>query len=292
MDRSANFFCIGAARCGTTWAWECLRHHPDVDVTVPKEVHFFTQHFDKGEEWYLRHFKAPDKPVRGEVNPDYLADPQAAARIASLYPEARLVAILREPRGRAVSHIQFRAQAALGDAAKSDKEQLQQFATREMIERSLYYQNLKPYLEAFGAERLTILYYDDLRARPERFQVDLYRAVGADTTFRYEDAGTVVNQGRAFRFPRLFKVLRAISSFFKRHTLLNRARDWFNRTFPLQRWLLEWLKKPQAPAVKLEFFDFYGPAEESLLRADLEELAQELKLELPARWLAERARRP
>lgn len=283
MPEGPTFFCIGAARSGTTWAWECLRHHPEVEVTQPKETDFFTEQFERGESWFLSHFSHLGERLCGEVNPGYLHSPEAAKRIAKLYPGARLVVILREPLERSVSHVLFRAR---GDGVASEPELLRQYATQEMIDRSCYYTALSTYRELFGKEQIRILFYDHLKASPETFQAALYQAVGADPGFQFGGASKVVNKAKELRFPRLFKLLRAVSAFFKRHRALSSLLERLHRLFPVRRLVLDALKKSKHETPPIHFLDLFTPEQAALLKKELKLLQRDWELELPERWNA------
>lgn len=38
MERAPDFYGIGAEKCGTTWLWQMFRDHPEIGVTLPKEL--------------------------------------------------------------------------------------------------------------------------------------------------------------------------------------------------------------------------------------------------------------
>jgi hypothetical protein len=99
-----NFFIIGAPRCGTTALWEYLRGHPNVFFCDPKEPHFFatdfpTHRYVNNERDYLRLFdKAGDGHlVIGESSSWYLYSKEAAANIRTFDPDARIIAMVRNP---------------------------------------------------------------------------------------------------------------------------------------------------------------------------------------------------
>ena len=284
MSEAPTFFCIGAARSGTTWAWECLRHHPEVIVTQPKETDYFSHNFHRGESWYLAHFPNLKRPIRGEVNPNYLHHPEVAERIFQLYPQSRIIAILRDPRERAISHILFRAR---GDGASTKLESLKTYANDELLERSRYYTALKPYFDRFGSDQVRVVFYDELRDSPVDFQSQLYKAVGADPNFRYAGASKVVNKAKPFKYPRLLKIIRAISAFIKRHRILRTLWETFHRTFTIRRFLLERLKVAEVAEPQFRFEDFYSKDQEALLLEELGLLREEWGLEVPKTWLPE-----
>jgi len=41
-NNTPSFICVGAKKCGTTWLSEALREHPDIFVSNPKEIGFFS----------------------------------------------------------------------------------------------------------------------------------------------------------------------------------------------------------------------------------------------------------
>jgi hypothetical protein len=108
---------IGGQRCGTTSLHAYLAQHPLVPRTLRKEVHYFDLNHDRGVEWYRRHFATVGyartlrlvhraAPSIGEATPDYVFFPHVARLAHELLPEARLIALLRDPVDRAFSHYQ------------------------------------------------------------------------------------------------------------------------------------------------------------------------------------------
>jgi hypothetical protein len=96
---------VGAQRCGTTSLYQYLGEHPAVAKPVRKELQYFSLHFTKGLGWYRSHFpRAGDGRHTFEATPYYLFHPAAAARAASVLPEARIIVLVRDPVERAVSH--------------------------------------------------------------------------------------------------------------------------------------------------------------------------------------------
>ena len=99
-----TFVVIGAMRSGSTSLYKHLQAHPDVFMPR-KEIHFFDDRWDRGLAWYRSRFEGYDgQPAVGEATPTYLADPVALDRMAEMIPDARLLAVLRDPVDRAYSH--------------------------------------------------------------------------------------------------------------------------------------------------------------------------------------------
>ena len=49
-----DFLGIGAQKAGTTWIFENLQRHPDVQFPGGKEIHFWDAQRHRGVQWWLR----------------------------------------------------------------------------------------------------------------------------------------------------------------------------------------------------------------------------------------------
>ena len=110
-----DFVIIGAQKSGTSSLYRYLAQHPQVRECVLKEVHYFDGGLEDGIDtyalgpsWYRSHFPLKREMTPGlqtfEASPLYLLHPLVAERIAGLMPQAKLVAMLRDPTERALSH--------------------------------------------------------------------------------------------------------------------------------------------------------------------------------------------
>ncbi len=117
-----DFFVIGAPKAGTTALHAALDLHPQLYLSPIKEPKFFLcdgpppREGGPGDahsyrEWvwrrddYERLFDAaPPGTLCGESTPLYLADFEAHRRIHEAVPQAKLIAILRDPVDRAYSN--------------------------------------------------------------------------------------------------------------------------------------------------------------------------------------------
>jgi sulfotransferase family protein len=99
-----NFFLAGAPKCGTTALYEYLRSHPQIFMPELKEPHFFsddliTYHYVNSLDEYLRLFEdaTPDQLRVGEASASYLLSSAALPAIRGFDPEARIIAMFRNP---------------------------------------------------------------------------------------------------------------------------------------------------------------------------------------------------
>ena len=125
---------------------------------------------------YERLLRPPaGKVVAREATVAYLHTPLAPTAIFRKFPDARIIAILREPISRALSHL--RMDVVLGRAWGSPEEILRgeldsasqgDGATSRYLSRSLYAAALDRYIARFGRECVLALRLDDVRSCPER----------------------------------------------------------------------------------------------------------------------------
>ena len=123
--RWPDFFIIGTPKGGTTALHAALVGHPQLHMSAAKEPKFFMcdgapppRSGQRGpgdahsaQEWmwreadYLRLFAdVPREVLAGESTPFYLYDRAAQQRIAERTPDARLIAVIRDPVDRAYSN--------------------------------------------------------------------------------------------------------------------------------------------------------------------------------------------
>jgi Sulfotransferase domain len=165
-----DFVIIGAQKGGTSFLYHLLTLHPLVEPAARKELHFFDnpELFDHGAEWYRRCFprlnsKDGQRSMTGEATPYYLFDPPVAKRMAQIVPQARLIALLRNPIDRAYSHYQM--QVKRGTEPRTFEEAIEQQHSSYMS-RGIYVDQLLRWFEYFGKEQMLILKSEDFFARP------------------------------------------------------------------------------------------------------------------------------
>ena len=184
-----DFFIIGAKKCGTTFLYHLLTQHPLVEHAASKELHFFDALFDEGVEWYRRCFPSPRwkdgrRIITGEATP-LMAHPRAPRRMAKVIPQARLIALLRNPIDRAYSDFQqvvskgretrtFDEAIGVEKLRPLDKEgntsedegRISLDDNSEHLTRSIYVDQLARWSRFFGDEQMLVLKSEDFFERP------------------------------------------------------------------------------------------------------------------------------
>jgi hypothetical protein len=208
-----DFLIIGAQKSGTSSLYRYLAQHPQVRESVLKEVHYFdggledgVDTYGFGERWYRAHFplrRAMAGLQSFEASPLYLLHPLAAARIAALMPAAKLVAILRNPTDRALSHYfhnvrnnalrAFKEDLPPGPAMDAEEARLAEVLARGDYKseayraysykaRGRYLEQLQRYRDRFPAENLLVLSAEELFADPGAVMGRLTGFLGLEPT--------------------------------------------------------------------------------------------------------------
>ncbi len=163
--RLPDFIAIGPPRTGTTWLDRVLRGH----VGLPegrKETDFFKRNYERGIDWYAAYFRncPPNLPC-GEICPTYFALEESRRRISSLLPQCRIIITLRDPVDRAYSYYRLLHRHAWIKTGFEDAV----MRRRDIRDESRYAVYIRAWQETFGAERVHVGLYDDLKARPQAF---------------------------------------------------------------------------------------------------------------------------
>jgi sulfotransferase family protein len=197
-----DFLIIGAQKAGTTALYAYLRQHPQITGPSWKEVSFFDRHYARGEAWYRGNFpnSLRARGLVGEASPSYLFHPLAPERVAALVPQAKLVALVRNPADRAFSHYQH--EVALGreplsfeQALEAEDERLRGEEDRMRSDpayfsqawwdytyraRGRYAEQLERWLAVFPREQLLIVPNEDLDAEPGETHARVLAFLGAE----------------------------------------------------------------------------------------------------------------
>ena len=229
-----DFTVIGAAKAGTTALFNLLCAHPQLHLPPGKELPYFAfpshSYYDSPAEFYAEAFRdSGPAQLCGTVTPQYLfgalldppkerdAAPGGAekiipGRIRDAYPEARLIAVLRDPAVRA--HSQYRMLALRDreprsfDAAVDEQlrpEALVAARARPGVMHDSYVvlgeygRLLQGYFDAFPREQLLVLFHEDLERDPAAVCERAFAFLGVDPGFRPPNLGRRYNEGASNR---------------------------------------------------------------------------------------------
>lgn len=209
MGFRVDFVGIGAPKCGTSKIARLLAAHPEVCLSEPKEIQYFNEQATYLEEtpnpkrvrdmkWYAQHFNhCAMNSLKGEFATVYMYCPKAARLLYEAFPDAKIIAAIRQPAERAFSHylmlryFQKREQRSFEEVIKLEQ---------EFIDKGKYAQQLRPYFELFGAEQIMVIDMDELHLDVAKVTRELYTFLGVDSDFVPEGMMDKVNTAKGMRF--------------------------------------------------------------------------------------------
>ena len=199
-----TFLIVGVQKAGTTSIYNYLEKHPQVYMSPIKETNFLEKDWSTVEnaqknkngiltiEDYGKLFEGVrDQTAIGEASPNYLFHYQSsAARIQQYVPNAKLIAVLRNPIERAYSDYLMHIRDAIN--YRPLEEQIEHSAHKSFILlKGFYYTQVKYYLDLFGSEQFKVFLYDRLCQNSLEFMQEMYRYIGVDDTFEVDTSKKV-----------------------------------------------------------------------------------------------------
>ncbi len=234
--RLPDFFIVGHAKCGTTALHMMLGQHPQVFMCPVKEPRFFAPELrspnrsgkspiraETLSEYAALFAGAGPEQLLGEASPQYIRSVDAAARIAEVRPDARIIAVLREPADFLRSfHLQsvhngqepeadFGRAIALEQARREGRELPSRPGSPGVLfysEHVRYVEQLRRLHAAFGREQVLVVIYDDLRADNDKTVRAILDFLGADAAERLPAIET--ERLRRVRWPALNRLTTSV----------------------------------------------------------------------------------
>ena len=230
-----NFVVVGVMKGSTTAASKNLHKHVDVYCVNPwwkakinahyshnitglaqglgheksKEMDFFNRwkNYQHGIDFYKTYFPVY-RIAMGEASPNYFYCNEAKSsntlkRMKRHIPDAKIIIILRDPIDRAFSHwnhiqkpnMKFGAQFK-GLSFNECTEQWESPENNNIIQRSLYLENLNSYIEAYGKEKLHVTTQEAVKADNLGEYNKMFTFLGVDTLD--SDPGYIVHNGGSY----------------------------------------------------------------------------------------------
>ena len=228
-----TFFIVGAQKAGTTSLAALFEKDLRVGQGICKELRFFNldYHYKRGKAYYESLFPSVGASAYFDATPEYLYYPSCAERIRSLYPDAKIVIMLRDPVKRAysawnmyrdfyqggkvptmLSEPKTTEQCALkklfldGEVAPFDEVidielQLIQEGSEALepglIRRGFYADQIKRFYDSFGEERVLVTFLEDFVSAPEKNVQAVYDFLEIGTPLK----DLTIPKGNARKYP-------------------------------------------------------------------------------------------
>ena len=230
-----DFFIVGAPKAGTTSLYHYLNEHPEIVMSRQKETDYFSDedlqkqglYYGKNRintlEKYHSLFQNVDQKKIGEASVSYLFYEDVPQKIKAYNSNSKIIIMLRNPVDRAFSH--FLMDYRLGLISKSFESVLEN--EKKDIKASLFYQQyielgqyfgqVKRYIEKFGKENVTIIFYYDFKNHVVKEVQKVYEFLEVDSKYRAK----IENKHNTYSMPKN-NWIRLIYSFVSFRKILNR----------------------------------------------------------------------
>ena len=188
-----NFMIVGAPKSGTTSLQFYLSEHPEVFMSTPKEVNYFSHSEIEQEELYYKDFRietlseyeklfdeVSNEKAIGEASVSYLFYPKIPYKIKKTIPNAKIIILLRDPVSRSYSHYLMDERLGYVDVDfdriifNNSKDKLLSLYYQQYVELGYYFQQVKRYLDVFGKENVGVYIFDDLTTNPQNILNQVY----------------------------------------------------------------------------------------------------------------------
>ncbi len=197
-----DFLIIGARQSGTTDLYNFINKHPKM-VNKWNETHFFDHNFQQGVAWYKSQFDPRPEPdyIVGDKSPYYFFDPKVPERVKSLYPNVKLLLILRNPIDRA--YFQYwdlvrndHEQLSFEDAIKAESQRMNEKIKKNpkgkhsnrkktslirkysYVSRGIYVEQVKRWLAHFPKEQLMVISFEEFQKSPRKIMDKVFAFLG------------------------------------------------------------------------------------------------------------------
>lgn len=218
-----NFILVGAPKAGTTSLYHYLRSHPDVFMSGVKEPHYFYYIEELMPAWGVSTLGAYEalfdgvsgEQAVGEASTWYLYSETAAFQIRRAIPEARILALLRNPVDRAYSSWAYRVQ--MGWETESFEGALDREDERHArgdvwdvhyMRAGLYADQVERYFQQFPAEHVRVMLFEDMATRPQKVVRESFTFLGEEPDAVGPDVDQVHNKTVLPRSPLIARMMK------------------------------------------------------------------------------------
>lgn len=205
---------IGAQKCASSWVHAAMGAHPEVGVSDPKELDYFSYYFDRGHRWYEGFFAGLVQPQRFESSPSYFYDPRSPERALAYDPALKILLMLRDPVERAYSNHLHEVIKGHIPAIGFDEGMAN---NPTYLEQSLYHKHTAHWLSVFPRDQVLILLAEEVAADPQSCARRLYEFAGVAADFTSAVLAERRNESDRARLPALRKVLRRGGDWMRRN---------------------------------------------------------------------------
>ena len=200
-----NFIIIGSEKAGTTTISNTIGLQKSVHIPKIKEIHFFSNNWDKGLDWYKKYFNNNDK-IQGEASPSYTDYPlikHVPERIFKTLPKIKLIYVIRNPLKRIISQYRHALYYNWIPRNLNFKDAIKY--RPQLIDTGRYYFQIEQYFKYFNKSQIKIICIEELNNQ------EYFKSIYKFLEIKSPDAFKIKNQnktGDKFVFPKYLEFAR------------------------------------------------------------------------------------
>lgn len=201
-----DFFCVGAAKSGTTALHYFLLRHPEIYMPLKKEIHHFANDILKEDDYWLdsdayyKLFKpAKQNQIIGETSVFYLLSDESADNIIKHNPNAKIIIMLRNPVEVIYSlHSQlvFNGEEDISDFKKAIETEPERKKGRmlpvntRIIKKHLYTEvvrfseQVERFIKIFPEKNIKIILFEDFKQNTLKIVQETYDFLQIDKSYK------------------------------------------------------------------------------------------------------------
>lgn len=228
--KNPNFFIVGAPKCATSSLYSHLRMHPDIFLAHPKELNYFSSDIIipdsiKDLKSYESLFTDADsQKAVGEASVWYMYSKVAAGRIKEYSPDARIIAMIRNPVDMIYSYhsqrlwnktediTDFReAISAIDDRKNGKRLPENPYPVKGLyyIDIARYHGQLRRYFDTFGEPKVHVIIFDDIKQNKDSVLTNAldFLGVESNSNIRIPDTGLTRNANKRTKSQTISRLL-------------------------------------------------------------------------------------
>lgn len=165
--------------------YKYLKKHPNIFFSHPKETFFFNRRFERGVEWFEKHFDEYEgEKAIGEGTATTMYCPKAPFRIQKVLNSPRLIFVLRDPIERAYSQYFYYLQRGKISPDLSFVQVLNNNEW-EILDRGKYIEFINNF-DSVSSFEVKVVLNRNLKLSPEEVLRDVFLFLDVNESFRPE----------------------------------------------------------------------------------------------------------
>ena len=192
-NRKPDFVIIGAQKSASTFIHNWISEHPDAFMLHGEIPIFESPDYENSSmELFYKSFSNCNEKIVGFKRPNYLGRSEVPERIYNNLPDAKLIAVLRNPIDRAISACYHNINYGFLPVENPDVLLNKIFKgedivgyprANEIIEFGLYHKYLEMYQNYYESGKLLIVNHDDIKKDSRNEVKKIYSYLGIDSNF-------------------------------------------------------------------------------------------------------------